>query len=195
MTPRPNSCFITNATGDALDIVSLPDFKLVKEVSMEDWGAGLNSVSVFGGVVAVAVEADPKSDPGRIVFLDTTGDYLADVPAGALPDMVTFSPDGSKVIAANEGEPNDDACVADGDGFVVDPEGSITIIDFGAPATVDAAAALTDADAHIASFETYNDQKDALLAKGFASSFPEQRSLKTSSPSTSPFRRIRRPHT
>ena len=34
---------------------------------------------------------------------------------------VTFTPDGSKVLVANEGEPSDD--------YSIDPEGSITIID------------------------------------------------------------------
>lgn len=158
--------FITNAEADTLDIVSLPDFELVKQVSMEEWGAGLNSVSVSNGVVAVAVEADPKSDPGSIVFLDTNGSYLSSVGAGALPDMITFTPDGGKVVVANEGEPNDDECGPDGEGFAVDPEGSITVVDFGQPISVEAAKELTDSNVHTASFSKYNDQKEALLDKG-----------------------------
>ncbi len=35
--------------------------------------------------------------------------------------MVTFTPDGTKIISANEGEPSDD--------YSVDPEGTISIID------------------------------------------------------------------
>jgi hypothetical protein len=52
------------------------------------------------------------------------------VQAGALPDMVTFSPDGRYVLCANEGEPNtyNDFGIAT-NGPSVDPEGSITIID------------------------------------------------------------------
>ncbi|MBK8164505.1 MAG: hypothetical protein IPK64_00925 [bacterium] len=71
------------------------------------------------------VEASPKQDPGRIVFFETTGTckHLNDVAAGALPDMIAFSPDGLRALTANEGEPND----ADTN----DPEGSVTIVDLG----------------------------------------------------------------
>jgi DNA-binding beta-propeller fold protein YncE len=55
------------------------------------------------------------------VFFDTAGAFLASVTVGALPDMVTFTPDGTKVVIANEGEPSAD--------YLVDPEGSISIID------------------------------------------------------------------
>jgi DNA-binding beta-propeller fold protein YncE len=45
------------------------------------------------------------------------------VSVGAVPDMVTFTPDGSRILVANEGEPNS-YNRADS----VDPEGSISII-------------------------------------------------------------------
>ncbi|MCB9296946.1 MAG: hypothetical protein H6559_28075 [Lewinellaceae bacterium] len=74
-----------------------------------------NSVAVANGLVAVAVEADPKTDPGKVVFFDTDGNYLEEVTVGALPDMLAFSPDGALLLVANEGEPNDD--------YTVDPWG------------------------------------------------------------------------
>jgi hypothetical protein len=45
------------------------------------------------------------------------------VVVGALPDMVTFTPDGRRLLVANEGEPN-----SYGLPDSVDPEGSISII-------------------------------------------------------------------
>ena len=92
----------------------------VDTIDLNPYGDGVNSVAVFEGLVAIAVEADPKQDPGSVVFFDVDGNFIASVTVGALPDMVTFTPDGSKVLVANEGEPDDDG--------LVDPEGSVSVI-------------------------------------------------------------------
>jgi YVTN family beta-propeller protein len=85
---------------------------------------GANSIAVQGNRVAVAVEANPKTGNGWVVFLDTaTLAYVNAVSVGALPDMLTFTPDGAKVVVANEGEPNT--------GYTLDPEGSISVINLG----------------------------------------------------------------
>lgn len=86
----------------------------------------VNSVAVKGGLVAIAAQgAGGKQDIGKVAFFNTTdapgSAPIKTVNTGYLPDMVTFTPDGKKVLVANEGEPND---VYDND-----PEGSITIID------------------------------------------------------------------
>jgi len=84
----------------------------------------VNSIAIKGDLLAVAVEADVKQNNGAILFysLNELGDgtFIKAVEAGALPDMVTFTPDGTKVLVANEGEPNTD--------YSNDPEGSISII-------------------------------------------------------------------
>ncbi|MEK3978687.1 choice-of-anchor I family protein [Psychrobacillus sp. FSL K6-2836] len=82
-------------------------------------------------LIAISAVNDPKTDNGHIVFATKEGKYVNHVEVGALPDMVTFTPDGTKAIVANEGEPNDD--------YSVDPEGSISIIDL-ATFTVDTLA-------------------------------------------------------
>lgn len=109
-----------------------------------------NSVAVKNGVVAVAVaNGADKTQPGRVYFFDTDGNPDADphTTVGALPDMVTFTPDGSRVLVANEGEPADD--------YAFDPEGSISVINLGGGArTVDTAG-----------FGTFTD-KAALVAQG-----------------------------
>jgi hypothetical protein len=39
-----------------------------------DLGGTVNSVAVFKGLAAAAVEADPKTDPGKVVFFDAASD-------------------------------------------------------------------------------------------------------------------------
>jgi DNA-binding beta-propeller fold protein YncE len=87
--------------------------------------AGANGIAVHGGVLAVAVEADPKTDPGWAAFYRTdTLALIGWVPAGALPDMITFTPNGKMVLVANEGEANHY-----GQPDSVDPEGSVTVVE------------------------------------------------------------------
>ena len=85
---------------------------------------GANSLAVHGDLLAVAVENVNKVDKGAVLFyrLNAQGDtdFVKGVLAGALPDMVTFSPDGRYVLVANEGEPSGD--------YLIDPEGSVSVI-------------------------------------------------------------------
>ena len=86
-------------------------------------GAVANSVAVRkDGLGVVAVESDPKTDDGWLVFFDAAGDgtALGAVRVGALPDMVTITPDGTKAVVADEGEPADD--------YSVDPEGTVGVV-------------------------------------------------------------------
>ena len=65
----------------------------------------VTSVAVSGGKVAVAVPAPVKTDAGNVVFLNAAdAAHLGTATVGALPDNLTFTPDGSKVLVANEGE-------------------------------------------------------------------------------------------
>ena len=128
--------FVVNANSGQIDILdiatpSMPTLASSLDVAADTAGVidglsadGLgaaNSVAVSNGVVAVAVEADTKQDNGYVAFYQADGTFLNAVEVGALPDMVTFTPDGNTVLVANEGEPNGD--------YSVDPEGSVSIID------------------------------------------------------------------
>ena len=117
--------FVTNAEANAIDVLDASDpkaLKLVQSLPMAAYGGGVNSVAAKNGIVAVAVEASPKQSTGVVVLLDAASlQVLKQVPAGALPDSVIFSPDGKYVVSANEGEPSAD--------YTNDPEGSVTIID------------------------------------------------------------------
>lgn len=132
----------TNASANEIEFLDFSDpanITSLTKVDLNAYGGGVNSASAYNGVVAVAVEADVKQDPGTIVFFDMDGNFLSQVTVGALPDMVTFTPDGQKVVVANEGEPNDD--------YTRDPEGSVSIIDVSA-----GAANVTQGDVSTASF-------------------------------------------
>ncbi len=83
-----------------------------------------NSVAVHDGIVAVALEAAVKTDPGVVKFFNAAGTFLNQLTVGALPDMLVFSPNGKWLLVANEGEPNSYHQMDS-----VDPEGSVSVID------------------------------------------------------------------
>lgn len=139
-----------DVTVDALDIRNPANPTLDFSIDVTPYGSGANSVAVYDSVVAVAVEANPKQNPGQIVFFNTEGNFLRAVTVGALPDMVTFTPDGKYILVANEGEPNDD--------YSVDPEGSISIIDI--------SGGISTATAVNADFNAFDAQKASLTAAG-----------------------------
>jgi hypothetical protein len=122
--PDSARLFVVNGGAAKLDVLDLSDPAVpihIRSIDITTWGGGANSVAIHEGLVAVAIEAVPTQDPGLIVVLDTDGEYLDSVEAGALPDMVTFTPNGRQLLVANEGEPSSD--------YTIDPPGSITIID------------------------------------------------------------------
>jgi DNA-binding beta-propeller fold protein YncE len=122
--PATQRLFVINGSTNELDILDAVDpenLALIRSVPLEPYGAGgPTSVAASKGLVAVAVAAEPSQDPGTVVLMDVDGVILDAVPTGALPDMVTFTPDGSTLLVANEGEPSDD--------YTVDPEGSVTVV-------------------------------------------------------------------
>ncbi len=127
--PDSNNLFVT--TGDTIEIFNLVDPTAPSFVSSIDLteptniggfaGGGVNSVAFGNGILAAAIEAETAQDNGIVAFFDANGDFQISFEVGALPDMLTFTPDSTKVLVANEGEPNDD--------YTVDPEGSVSIID------------------------------------------------------------------
>ena len=119
--------FVTNVSENSIDIISIQDSQAptkVDSIDLRPFGSP-NSVTVKNGIIAVAVAAPVKQDPGFVVMFNRSGRFLKQLTVGALPDMLIFTPDGSKIIVANEGEPNGD--------YTVDPEGSISVIDISHP--------------------------------------------------------------
>ncbi len=156
--PATQSTFVVNANSGQVDIInssspSTPtlttsldvaaDIAAAMSIDAADVGEA-NSLSVSGNTVAVAVAADDTQANGFVAFYQTDGTFLSVVEAGALPDMVTFTPDGNTVLVANEGEPSDD--------YSNDPEGSVTVIDVSG-----GAGALTAANVTQVNFQAFND--------------------------------------
>jgi 2',3'-cyclic-nucleotide 2'-phosphodiesterase (5'-nucleotidase family) len=152
--PESNRLFVVNAVENAIDILDLSDINnpsLISSIDLNPVGAGGNSVAVKNGIVAVAVANDPEQEPGVVAFYNTEGTLIDRVTVGALPDMVTFSPDGTKVIVANEGEPNEDDPS-------IDPEGSVSIIDI--------SEGIENATVTTAEFTAFNGQEERLRSRG-----------------------------
>ncbi|TDK44147.1 choice-of-anchor I family protein [Algoriphagus formosus] len=152
--PSTNQLFVVNNSGSTkVDIVDFSDpssLLLIGSIDMSIYGGGVNSVASKNGLLAVAMEAFTKTDNGSVVIFETSSltNPIQIIPVGALPDMVTFSPNGRYIVTANEGEPNDD--------YTVDPEGSISIIDVDMGYSVQTAG-----------FSAFEGQKASLMAKGY----------------------------
>lgn len=147
--------FVVNAQAGVLDVLDLsqPNQPVkIAEIQVHDIaeGAEVNSVAVHNGIVAIAIQAAVKTDPGYVALYQAKDlSKLAHVQVGALPDMLTFSPDGQTLLVANEGEPSDD--------YQVDPEGSISVIQL---------SNLTTPVVRTADFKAFNGQEAALRAQG-----------------------------
>lgn len=110
-----------------------------------------NSVATSDDLVAVALEADTAQDPGQVGFYDPeTLESLGTAPVGPLPDKVTFTPDGERVLVANEAEPTEN--------YAYDPRGTVSIVDVSDG--VDAATVDT------AGFERFDGREDQLRQQG-----------------------------
>lgn len=116
---------VNNGSVNKIDVIDLSNPatpRVIHSIPMAQYGGFVNSVDVSNGRLAAAIENTNKQAPGEVVIFNTaTYAVITEVVVGALPDMVTYSPDGNLIITANEGEPNDN--------YSVDPEGSISIIE------------------------------------------------------------------
>ena len=153
--PISQRLFATSAVSGFLDIINFSNPAapvLFSSINLNPYG-GITSVAVKNGIVAVASPNADETLNGSVVFFDTSGVFLKQVTVGALPDMIVFTPDGTKVLTANEGQPNAN--------YSIDPEGSVSIIDIsgGIPA-------LTQANVTTLLFTAYNTQEAALIASG-----------------------------
>ncbi|MGC9526188.1 MAG: choice-of-anchor I family protein [Limnospira sp.] len=152
--PETNRLFVIDGFRKAIDVFDLTnpsEITPIEDINLDisEFGGDLNSVDVKNGIVVAAVGAGVDV-PGNAVFFDTSGQLLGAVEVGFSPDMVTFTPDGTKALVANEGFPNDD--------YSIDPEGSVSIIDI--------SGGIEDATVTTAGFTAFNGQEDELIESG-----------------------------
>jgi hypothetical protein len=153
--PTTDRLYVANSIAGKLDIIDFSNPAvpvMFASIDITSFG-GINSVAVNNGLVALSIEnANPQLN-GSVVFLDGDGVLINQVEVGAMPDMITFNKDFTKIITANEGEPNSD--------YSLDPEGSVSVIDL-TPGVEN----LTNADVTTISLTTFNGQEAALIAQG-----------------------------
>lgn len=160
--PASQQLFVVNAQSGDVDVFSMaapetPTLTMTLEVAADVAAAipALGSADALGtansvdvdpasNTLAVAIGADPAQAPGYVAFYQASdGTFLSAVQAGALPDMLTFTSDGGRLVVANEGEPNG--------AYDVDPEGSVTIVDVSG-----GAGTVTDANVTQVAFDAFN---------------------------------------
>ena len=116
--------YATNIAGNAINVHSVTAAgTLVNETPISLVGlpsylsGGVNSVDVKNGIIAVGYENANTALPGFVALFNAADNSLIKtVQVGILPDDVTFTPDGTKLLVANEGE-------------ALSANGSISIID------------------------------------------------------------------
>ncbi|WP_286235863.1 choice-of-anchor I family protein [Thalassotalea sediminis] len=155
-------------TKDAEGVVTNTNMTIQSQIDLSLNTTGdANSISISNkyDLLAVAIAAPTTGEKGHIAIYDISGAvpvFLKNIEAGFLPDMVTFTPDSSKIVVANEGEPSGD--------YTVDPQGSISIIAVNNGVVADTAIDL--------GFESYNTKKVELMSQGMMFPNPSGRVIK-----------------
>jgi hypothetical protein len=124
---RSDTLWVAGVVG--VDVLDRKSGQLLAHLSVAHLGA-VNSVAIHDGLAALAIEnTQDRTLPGVVAFFDTKHRVQIGAPVivGSLPDMLTFTPDGRRVLVANEGTPNSrptPAGLSD-----ADPVGSVSVID------------------------------------------------------------------
>jgi len=175
--------FLVNAVAAEIQVVSLADPAnpvLVGKLDLKGYATTtgstpqVNSVASAGGVVAVALaDADPTKAGKLVLFkadlaVSTTAAAPTDARAldtGVGPDMVTFTPDGKRLLVANEAESINERASTDpfynaGAPFVAN--GGITVVTLG----TEAASAIANATVQQLDFSAFNGKEGLLRERG-----------------------------
>lgn len=117
--------------------------RIGERIDVSPFGS-INSVAISNGLAAFAIQAPLQTDNGVVQLYDTSTRALASgvnsIAVGALPDMLTFTPNGQRILVANEGTPTtygprtsaSNAFPRTFGPAAVDPVGTVSIIDVAA---------------------------------------------------------------
>jgi len=131
-----NTIWVAGVVG--VDVLNMSNGSLVQHIDTTSFGS-INSIAINNGVAAFAIESSTKTNPGIVQLYNTTTRALTTgtntITVGALPDMLTFTADGSKLLVANEGTPSTYGARIGSTiprvfgAAAVDPAGSVSVID------------------------------------------------------------------
>lgn len=134
--PRSNTLWVAGVIG--VDVLNAKTGELIEHIDTTAHGS-VNSVAVKHGIAAFAIESATRTNPGVVLLYDTKtrspSSGVNAIEVGALPDMLAFTHDGSRLLVANEATPSTyGARVGSSVPYVygtptADPAGSVSIID------------------------------------------------------------------
>ena len=138
-----NTIWVAGVVG--VDVLNATNGSLVQHINTSSFGS-INSVAISNGMAAFAIQSTVQTNAGVVKLFDTSSRSLVSginsITVGALPDMLTFTPDGSKLLVANEATPTTygtrigTTIPRSYNPATVDPAGSVSIIDVGTRAVV-----------------------------------------------------------
>lgn len=162
--PGSKRAFSTNGAGLRIDVTDLSNPSnpvALPSIDLAPYGSDVQSVAVHNGVVAAALKPlgpGATQRPGVVAFFNKDGAFIRQAQVGALPDMVTFTPDGKYALTANEGEPACDENQAPADAN--NPEGSVSII------------TVSNGSVKTADFKVFNFLRNTLIKNGVRLNWP-----------------------
>jgi DNA-binding beta-propeller fold protein YncE len=122
---QTRTLWVSGVTGVDVLNVAPTGLSFNSRIDLSSFGA-INSIAIHNGIAAFAIENTGNREAAGIVqFYNTSTRSLTSginsVTVGSLPDMLTFTADGSKLLVANEGTPNTYPSATD-------PTGGVSII-------------------------------------------------------------------
>ncbi len=144
--------------GNGVDVLGLGGNR-IQTFTTSAFG-NVNSIAISGNTLALAfTNASNAGLPGNVQFFDTAtflsqgagAALLGGVTVGAVPDMLAWTPDGTRLLVANEGERQSNAN---------NPVGSVSLID------VSRAGGSLSTQVSTAGFGAFDSQVAALRASG-----------------------------